>query len=507
MLEAAKARGDARRIVGDGTLDDRQRKQSLAALAEGLLDYVPLGAEASELLARGVICDLREGPAPYRPRYVLPDYALALKQGSKTLELDPPEDLDDALNFLLILYGHVPSITGYPVFLGDLDTLLEPFASNVDDAALARKIKLFLRAVDRLLPDAFVHATLGPDDSRVARAVLRAERELAQVVPNLSLRVDPERTPDDLLLDGVRTVLRVGKPHFVNHPLMVRDLGERYGVASCYNSLPIGGGSHTLVRLNLHATVERFDGSVEAYLEGEIPRVVAAATEVIAARVRHVVEEARFFEHHFLAREGLVSLERFSAMFGLFALAEAVNTLRARAGSSGRYGRDSSANELARRIVARVAECVREHPIPYCEGNGGRAFLHAQSGIDGDVGLTPGVRVPFDDEPELLEHILTVAPLHGYFQAGVSDVFHFDETLGKNPQAAIDVMRGAFRQGMRDFTFDIANSEFVRVTGYLVRRSDLASFERGGSRYDSTVLAARTVEQRGLFGRRPRHAP
>lgn len=30
-----------------------------------------------------VICDLGEGPAPYRPRYTMPDYAKALQEGSR----------------------------------------------------------------------------------------------------------------------------------------------------------------------------------------------------------------------------------------------------------------------------------------------------------------------------------------------------------------------------------------------------------------------------------------
>ena len=76
-------------------------------------------------------------------------------------------------------------------------------------------------------------------------------RELLQVVPNLTLKVDPVATPDDLLIDAVRTIVASAQPHLVNHPMMVADLGERYGVVSCYNSLPVGGGSHTLVRLNL----------------------------------------------------------------------------------------------------------------------------------------------------------------------------------------------------------------------------------------------------------------
>ncbi len=50
----------------------------------------------------------------------------------------------------------------------------------------------------------------------------------------------------------------------------------------------------------------------------------------------------------------------------------------------------------------------------------------------------------------------------------------FDETARRNPAAVVDVIRGAFRTGMRDFTFNLDSNDFIRITGYLVRKSDLA---------------------------------
>jgi hypothetical protein len=66
-----------------------------------------------------------------------------------------------------------------------------------------------------------------------------------------------------------------------------------------------------------------------------------------------------------------------------------------------------------------------------------------------------------------------------------------DETAVRNPQAMVDIIRGAFRQGMRDFTFNLDSNEFVRITGYLVRKSDLAAIaECGAARHGSDHLAA-----------------
>ena len=501
--------------VQDPTLTYRQRVQQLAALAENALDPPEVGADCIEAQTKGVVHDMGEGHAPYRPRYVLPDYAAALAAGSEHLELPPPRDLDEALAFLLAMYPSVPSITGYPVYLGDLDTLLEPFAADLDpaddDAVLRATLTRFWRIVDRALPDAFVHADLGPDDGRVVRALLRVDRELRQVVPNLTLRVDPVRTPDDLLCEAVRTACADGKPHFVNDPMMTADLGPAYGVVSCYNSLPRGGGAYTLVRLNLAESVRRHTGGVEAYLAGTLARDVALTAELIAARVEFLVGQAGFFEHDWLMREGLIRREAFTAMFGVFGVAEAVDELMGRErawgleGGTARYGVDARANALAHRIIARVAELVEATPIPYCEATGGHALLHAQSGIDTDLDVTAGARIPPGREPGLYRHIRTVAPHHRYFPAGISDVFRFEPSVTQNPQAVVAVLRGAFAEGMRDFTFDVMGNGFVRITGYLVRESDVTRVAEG-ARHSSTFLGATAITNQGLDRRVPKVA-
>jgi len=494
------ARARARAVVEDPTLAYRQRLQRLAALAEEALEPPPVSEACRAALADGVVCDMFEGHAPYRPRYVLPDYARALAQGSGYLELPPPGDLTEALWFLSAMYPQVPSITGYPVYLGDLDSLLAPFVEDMNVDTVVSALRPFWRALDRLLPDAFVHANLGPDDSVVGRAVLRLERELLQVVPNLTLKVDPERTPDDLLVEAVETVFACAKPHFVHHPRLVADLGEAYGVASCYNSLKVGGGAHTLVRLNLREAAARHRGSLATFLDDALPAAVELTSELIEARVRYLVEEARFFEHAWLVHEGLIALERFSAMFGVYGLAEAVELLLERDGQAGRYGHDEAANALAVRIVDTVAACVTARPLPHCEGFGGRALLHAQSGIDSDVGVTAGTRIPIGSEPPLYQHLRAVAPHHRHFASGVSDVLHFDDTVRRNPQAVVDVIRGAFREGMREFTFNLDSNDFVRITGYLVRKSDLASVA-SGARHASTFLGAGSEAQAGCSQR------
>jgi len=519
-MDIEELSGRATEVVQSPTLSYDQKLRRLAALATDALPSPAISDACAAALDKRVICDMFEGHAPFTARYILPDYELAIRQGLGYLELPAPTNLDDALAFLQVMYTHVPSVTTYPVYLGDLDKVLDPFvADDITDLELDTKLRRFWIGIDRMLPDAFVHTDLGPHDSRITRSILRVERSLRQAVPNITLKVDPHVTPDDLIEDAVRTVFETGKPHFVNHPMMVGDHGERYAAVSCYNSLKIGGGAHTLVRLNLKEVALLHVGSTDQFLAETLPRYVELTAELGEARVRSLVEQQHFFETHWLATEGLIDIDLFSAMFGIFGLAECVDLLLAYEGrdrdGDARYGHDADANGLGVRIVERVAELVAERPMPYCEGGGGRSYLHSQSGIDLDDAVTAGTRIPVGDEPPLLDHIATCAPHHHLFASGVSDIFHFDETATRNPEALVDIIRGAFQSGMRDFTFNLDSNEFIRITGYLVRKSDLAAIaDNSVVRHASDRLAAgsentshltqRSVKRVGCHERDPR---
>jgi YjjI family glycine radical enzyme len=469
----------------------KQKVTGLAILAENLLEYPKISAECAEALDKRIICDMYEGNAPYRPRYILPDYKKVLEQGSAYLELPPAENFDDALAFLLIMYSNTMSITGYPVYFGDLDTLLLPYVTDVSDAELYKKLKRFWISLDRMFPDAFAHTNLSPEYNRVAKTIFELERELLQVVPNISLKVDARLTSDDYLLDAIKTVFACGKPHFINNQMMVKDLGPEYAAVSCYNSLKIGGGSHTLNRLNLKEVALSSDCTLEQYLNELLPKYVNLMSELMAARINFLVEESNFFNSDWLVRENLISLDNFSAMFGIFGLAEAVNILMEREVKPGNYGHSSEADEMGYLITSRVAELVAAIDLPYCQGNGGKAFLHSQSGIDIDLEVTAGTRIPVGTEPDLFNHLRTVARHHHLFASGISDVLSFDETAVNNPQAVVDVIRGAFIAGMRDFTFNLDSNDFIRITGYLVRKSDLEKMPE--ARHSSTKLGAGSV--------------
>ena len=150
---------------GIGATEDAERFGDVGADTLGPVYYTHL-------------CDMFEGHAPYKPRYVLPDYARFLANGSEWLELEGAKDLDDALSLLTILYHHVPSVTSMPVYLGQLDALLQPYVRILTQDEIDIRIKRFWRYLDRTLPDAFMHANIGPSDSPITRAILRADAEL-----------------------------------------------------------------------------------------------------------------------------------------------------------------------------------------------------------------------------------------------------------------------------------------------------------------------------------------
>ena len=185
MERVNETRKNILEIIESATLTHEQKLTCLANQADSLMEVLDLPEGLDELLNvpidRKCICDLSEGHAPMRPRYIIPDYAKFLKEGSKFLQLDPPTDLYEALNSLMIFYKHVPSVTNYPVYVGQLDELLEPYIDTVDEAQAKKMLKLFLTQMDRTILDSFSHANIGPRETKAGRLLLEAEKELEKV--------------------------------------------------------------------------------------------------------------------------------------------------------------------------------------------------------------------------------------------------------------------------------------------------------------------------------------
>ena len=491
-----------RRIVNNPSLSAAQKARALSIEAENALPYPQLDAETQAALDARVICDMYEGHAPYKPRYVLPDYAVVLARGSDWLELPAPQSLDEAIHTLMIAYHHVPSVTGMPVYIGQLDDLLLPFCDGVSDDALYRQIRLFWRYIDRVLPDAFLHANIGPTDNRVARIILRVDAELRQIAPNLTFRYDPAISSDALLAQAIDNITICSKPHIANHPLHSAAFDARgYGIVSCYNALPQAGGASTLTRINLLEVAKRAQ-SAEGFLTDTLPHYVDLNFRLTQARIDYLFDKSGFFDS-FLVAEGWIDQDRFTAMFGIFAMAEAVEHLLAKAGTPARYGHDAQANALGHAISARLAELVADRPMRHVWRD--RAMLHAQAGLSTDTGLTPGVRIPYGHEPDPVSHVQALAPHHQYYASAISEILTLDETVKANPAAVLDLCKGAFACGLREFTANVGGNDLVRVTGYMIRLSDVARYNADkGARTNTTALGAEAASKTAILARKPR---
>lgn len=493
---------DVLNIIKDKTLTYEQKIVSLARAAENTLAVLSVTKEVQEYKREGIICDLNEGNAPYRPRYIVPDYERFMKQGSEFLRLKPANDIWEATNNLLILYRHVPSITTMPVYVGNLDSLLEPYIKDEEEAYKA--IRLFLMHLDRTITDSFCHANIGPMATRAGKLILKAERELQDAVPNLTIKYSSE-TPAEFALEAVETALVSAKPSFANHEMFVRDLGVNYSIASCYNGLPIGGGSFTLIRLILARLADKANNA-EHFLEEVLPEAVSEMCGFMDQRIRFIVEESGFFESNFLVREGLVYKDRFTAMFGMVGLAECVNHLLGAKDQKDRFGHGEAANALGQRIIERMHLLVSKHTNQYCKASDNHFLLHAQVGIETDFGISPGCRIPIGEEPALHEHLLQSALFHKYFPSGIGDVFSFDETVKNNPAYLLDIIKGGFSAGLRYISFYASDSDLIRITGYLVKKSDIERLQKGGQAlHDTVALGLGAVQNSRVLERKVRN--
>jgi len=281
-----------------------------------------------------------------------------------------------------------------------------------------------------------------------------------------------------------------------------KDWGEDYGIASCYNSLPLGGGGLTLGRLNLKKLGDEAGMDAERFLEDLLPRAVAAQCEQMDGRCRYIIDDCAFFENSFLAWEGLYSLERFVGMFGLVGVAECVNTVLGLSEKENRFGHNEEAAAFAEKILDTMNDLVTSFKPKY-----GKFYLHGQVGISDDFGTSPGTRIPIGEEPSLPKHLNLTARLQKHFACGTGDLFPFESTAERNPEAILDIIKGSFDLDTRYISFYSSDSDLIRVTGYLVKRSDVEKYKSGQAVLTAaTDFAAGAIEGLPIYDRKVRNA-
>lgn len=492
-------------IIKNPSLTYEQQTYGLAKLAENQLPY-PSGADEKffELVHKGIICDLDEGHAPYAPRYILPDYDKLLKEGCEFLRLKPAKTLAEAINMLLIFYHHVPSVTRFPVYLGSIDKLLNPFI--VDEKEAREQIKWFLINLDRTIDDSFSHANIGPEETLAGNIIIDLEKELQNVTPNLTILYDEDRTSNKFAIKCVESSLICANPAFANDKMFREDFKGDYGIASCYNGLPIGGGAFTLSRLRLNKIAED-SKSTEEFFNVKLLEAIDVMTKFMESKIRFIAEETPFFTSNFLVTEGFVKLDRFVGLFGMVGMHECVNKLMELDNKKLCFGKDQEANELGVKILDIIKERVDSFESKYGKIWGNRFILHSQVGAAGDEGTTAGVRIAIGEEISLYDHLRQAGMFHKYFPSGIGDHFPFDHTANENPQAVLDIFNGGFAAGMRYISAYPEDGDLIRVTGYLVKKSDLEKINSGKQvSYDTIQYAQDPLNKYGILDRKVRSA-
>ena len=481
-----------------------QQTSRLAKIAENVMDYPVKGEDAFyELYDKGEICDLDEGHAPYAPRYILPDYEKYLKEGSDFLRMEPPKTLLEATTALLVMYHHVPSVTRFPVYIGALDDLLEPFVQKTDREEAKAILKSFLIQLDRTVDDSFCHANIGPYETETGNIILDLVAELQIVTPNMTLLYDEDKTPDAFAEKALKTSLVCANPAFANDKYYSSDFGDvDYGIASCYNALPKHGGAFTLSRLRLNKIAEGAE-SVDAFFANNLPRAIDTMLHFMESKIHYLVEETSFFKSNFLVKEDFVDLDYFVGLFGMVGLAECTQELLKKDGVDAKFGIDESADAMGIRVMDFIEERVKNFTSDYSSVWNHRFMLHAQVGAANDEGTTAAHRIPIGQEPDLYTHIRQAAKFQKYFPSGVGDHFPYDETAKRNPKAVLDVFKGGFKLGNRYLSAYNDDGDLIRVTGYLVKKSDVEAFKAGKQvTYDTAQYAADPLTKYGILDRK-----
>ena len=97
------------------------------------------------------------------------------------------------------------------------------------------------------------------------------------------------------------------------------------------------------------------------------------------------------------------------------------------------------------------------------------------------------------------------AEFHKFFPSGIGNIYPFEPTTKKNPQAILDVLKGAFKLGMRYFSVHSSDADVIRISGYLVKKSEIEKLNRGKQVLrDTVVLGKEAVENLNILERRVR---
>ena len=127
-------------------------------------------------------------------------------------------------------------------------------------------------------------------------------------------------------------------------------------------------------------------------------------------------------------------------------------------------------------------------------------------GLAEDENVTPGTRIPIGEEPEeLIDQLNVLRKFHKYFTSGTGDIFPIDMTVHRNPEYVLDIIKGSFKMDLRYLSFYSSDSDVIRVTGYLVKRSELEKLANGEAvLQDTTALGLGAARNGHILERKVR---
>ena len=176
MMNITDMKKEVKAVIDNCALTHEQAMMNLSSIPLNYVEFFDTTPRFRELQEAGVLCTMSEGNGTYAPRYILPDYEKLMREGCRFLRLDPPTNLWEAVTVLEIFYQHIPSVTHFPVYLGPVDKLLEPFIKDEEEAR--KLIRHFLIFLDRTISDSYCHMNLGPEETRAGRMIVEIQKGL-----------------------------------------------------------------------------------------------------------------------------------------------------------------------------------------------------------------------------------------------------------------------------------------------------------------------------------------
>ena len=103
----------------------------------------------------------------------------------------------------------------------------------------------------------------------------------------------------------------------------------------------------------------------------------------------------------------------------------------------------------------------------------------------------------------IYDQISIQSELQEYFDAGASDIYEFDKTAKENIIGVKCIVNGAMKKGLKVMAINSSDSELTRITGFLVKKSDISKIKEGiDLREDTVSICHRCIENLGILNRK-----